>query len=295
MLNLMILQASQFAGLVGIGIAILFIFILVVAMIKRYKRCPSDRILVVYGKVGGGESAKCIHGGAAFIFPVIQDYQFLDLTPISIEVNLVNALSKQNIRVNVPSRFTIGISTEPTVMQNAAERLLGLPRNNVQQLAYNIIVGQMRLVIATMDIEEINRSLAEVDEYKVSLEKQDFFPIGAYKEVDEELRMLEIEGFVLPEEGLQKLNVLLLFVKGMFKFFTHERQEIYERLYDVIRPIHFNNDLLQAIEKVIDEEGEIRADASPDLMKIRRISKRYVLSSASSLIGIPYARSALPV
>ncbi|CAI8253237.1 MAG: Uncharacterised protein [Polaribacter sp. SA4-10] len=135
MLNLMIIQSSPFAGLVGIGIAILFVFILLFAMIKRYKRCPSDRILVVYGKVSGGQSAKCIHGGAAFIFPVIQDYQFLDLTPISIEVNLVNALSKQNIRLNVPSRFTIGVSTEPGIMQNAAERLLGLGQNEIQELA----------------------------------------------------------------------------------------------------------------------------------------------------------------
>jgi len=156
MLNSIVLQSSQFAGLVGIGIAILFIFILLVAMIKRYKRCPSDRILVVYGKVGGGESAKCIHGGAAFIFPVIQDYEFLDLTPISIEVNLVNALSKQNIRVNVPSRFTIGVSTEPGIMQNAAERLLGLGQNEIQELAQEIIFGQLRLVVASMDIEEIN-------------------------------------------------------------------------------------------------------------------------------------------
>ena len=156
MINLLILQANSFAGLVGIGIAVLFIFILLIAMIKRYKRCPSDRILVVYGKVGGGQSAKCIHGGAAFIFPVIQDYEFLDLTPISIEVNLVNALSKQNIRVNVPSRFTIGVSTEPGVMQNAAERLLGLGLPDIQELAKEIIFGQLRLVVASMDIEEIN-------------------------------------------------------------------------------------------------------------------------------------------
>ncbi|QTD39056.1 flotillin family protein [Polaribacter batillariae] len=156
MLNLTILQINQFSGVIGVGIAILFIFILIIAMIKRYKRCPSDRILVVYGKVGGGESAKCIHGGAAFIFPVIQDYEFLDLTPISIEVNLVNALSKQNIRVNVPSRFTIGISTEPGIMQNAAERLLGLAQNDIQELAQEIIFGQLRLVVASMDIEEIN-------------------------------------------------------------------------------------------------------------------------------------------
>lgn len=137
-------------------IAILIIFVFLIILIKRYKRCPSDRILVVYGKVGGGKSAKCIHGGAAFIFPVIQDYEFLDLTPISIEVNLINALSKQNIRVNVPSRFTIGVSTEPGVMQNAAERLLGLGLQDIQELAKEIIFGQLRLVVASMDIEEIN-------------------------------------------------------------------------------------------------------------------------------------------
>ncbi|MFD1005782.1 flotillin family protein [Winogradskyella aquimaris] len=134
----------------------LFIVLTLIILIKRYKRCPSDRILVVYGKVGGGKSAKCIHGGAAFIVPVIQDYEYLDLTPISIEVNLVNALSKQNIRVNVPSRFTIGVSTEPGVMQNAAERLLGLGLQDIQELAKEIIFGQLRLVVASMDIEEIN-------------------------------------------------------------------------------------------------------------------------------------------
>lgn len=149
-------NTEGFASLIAIGFAILFIFILLFSFIKRYKRCPSDKILVVYGNVGGGQSAKCLHGGASFIWPVIQDYEYLDLTPISIEVNLINALSKQNIRVNVPSRFTIGISTEPGVMQNAAERLLGLGLNEIQDLSKEIIFGQLRLVVASMDIEEIN-------------------------------------------------------------------------------------------------------------------------------------------
>ena len=156
MITFIPLQMSSFAGLIGIGFAILFLFIIIISFIRRYKRCPSDRILVVYGKVGSGNSAKCIHGGAAFIWPVIQDYEYLDLTPISIEVNLINALSKQNIRVNVPSRFTIGISTEPGIMQNAAERLLGLGQQEIQDLAMEIIFGQLRLVVASMDIEEIN-------------------------------------------------------------------------------------------------------------------------------------------
>ncbi len=148
--------------LLVVAIAIVFFFILVFSMFRRYKRCPSDRILVVYGKVGKGAdgtlTAKCIHGGAAFIWPIIQDYSFLDLTPISIEVNLTSALSKQNIRVDVPSRFTVGISTEPTVMQNAAERLLGMQRPAIHDLAKDIILGQMRLVVAMMDIEEINNN-----------------------------------------------------------------------------------------------------------------------------------------
>lgn len=146
--------------LILVASAVLFFFILVYSMFRRYKRCPSDRILVVYGKVGtdteGVRTAKCIHGGAAFIWPIIQDYSFLDLTPLSLEVNLTSALSKQNIRVDVPSRFTVGISTEPAVMQNAAERLLGMQRQSIHDLAKDIILGQMRLVVAMMDIEEIN-------------------------------------------------------------------------------------------------------------------------------------------
>ena len=131
-------------------------FLMLLWFVSRYRRCPSDKVLVVYGKTGKGQASKCIHGGAQFVWPVFQDYSYLDLTPISIEVDLRGALSKQNIRVNVPSQFTVGISTETGIMENAADRLLGLGRDGTKQLAENIIVGQMRLVIATMDIEAIN-------------------------------------------------------------------------------------------------------------------------------------------
>lgn len=147
--------------IVAIGVGVLILVALVIAILSRYRKCPSDKVLVIYGKVGSekngqARSAKCIHGGAAFIFPVLQSFQYLDLTPISINVDLKNALSKQNIRIDVPSRFTVGISTEPGIMQNAAERLLGLRMNEIQELAKDIIFGQLRLVVATMDIEEIN-------------------------------------------------------------------------------------------------------------------------------------------
>ena len=138
----------------GLGLLVLFIALLFF-FVSRYRRCPSDKILVIYGKTGGG-SAKCIAGGAAFVWPVIQDYEYMDLTPISIDVDLKSALSKQNIRVNVPSRFTVAISNEPGVMNNAAERLLGKMTNEIRDIAKDIIFGQLRLVVAMMDIEEIN-------------------------------------------------------------------------------------------------------------------------------------------
>ncbi len=143
--------------LTTVVIVVLF-FGTLMAILSRYKRCPSDKILVVYGLVSGGKgrSAKCLHGGATFVWPVVQAYAFLDLTPMSIEVMLTNALSRQNIRIDVPSRFTVGISTEEGVMQNAAERLLGRNLSQIQELAKDIIFGQLRLVVATMDIEEIN-------------------------------------------------------------------------------------------------------------------------------------------
>ena len=154
--------AINIGGIIGIiAAAVVLALLIVVIVVSRYKKCPSDKVMVIYGAVGktkegSARSSRCIHGGAAFVWPVIQAYNFLDLTPISINVDLKNALSRQHIRIDVPSRFTVGISTEPGVMQNAAERLLGLKLVDIQDLAKDIILGQLRLVIALMDIEEIN-------------------------------------------------------------------------------------------------------------------------------------------
>ena len=139
-----------------IVVGVVVFVMLVMAILNRYRRCPSDKILVVYGTTGDRGSAKCVHGGGTFVWPVIQDYAYLSLTPIGIDANLTNALSRQNIRVDVPCRFTVGISTEPDSMLAAAERLLGLQSSQIQEMARDILFGQLRLVIATMSIEELN-------------------------------------------------------------------------------------------------------------------------------------------
>lgn len=148
---------------------------LIWVFIGRYKRCPSNRILVIYGKTGEG-AAKCVHGGAAFVWPVLQSFEWLDLEPFVVPIELANALSQENIRVSVPTTVTAAISTEQGIMQNAAIRLLGQTIEDVQKQAQDIILGQMRAVIATMRIEEINRDrqafMAKVnDAVSVELEK----------------------------------------------------------------------------------------------------------------------------
>lgn len=144
-----------------IVVAVLIIVMIMLTVAVRYKTCPPDKIMIIYGKIrpnpdGTYRSAKCVHGGASFVMPFFQKYTFMDLTPLSISVDLKSALSKQNIRIDVPSIFTVGVSTDPAVMQNAAERLRMLTLNQISDLARDIIFGQLRLVIATMDIEEIN-------------------------------------------------------------------------------------------------------------------------------------------
>src|SRR5437762_7000486 len=163
MLTNLVLGQTQASGLpVQLGVALVLVVIVLFTMLllilKQYKRCPSNRVLVIYGgRLGKAGAAKTIHGGSAFVMPLIQDYAFLNLEPIQIEVPLRGALSAENIRVNVPSVFTVASDTKPEVMQNAALRLLGLKQPEVRKRAGGMIFGQMRQVIASMGIEEINR------------------------------------------------------------------------------------------------------------------------------------------
>ena len=144
--------------LVGImGAALLVVVFGILILVTRYKRCASDEILVVFGKVKGGQASRCIHGGATLVWPLIQDYKKLSLIPMTINIPLTNALSLQNIRIHVPSTFTVGISTDPVIMNNAAERLLHLSPTQIESMASEIIFGPLRLTVASLTIEQINQ------------------------------------------------------------------------------------------------------------------------------------------
>ena len=151
------LSSGKIAGLLVVIAIVIIISGFLLAMASRFKRCPPNRILVKYGKTGKGRSATPIHGGATWVLPLIHAYDFLELEPLQIEIPLEGALSAENIRVSVPSVFTVAIGTEEEIMNNAAIRLLGLQTPQIVKQAEDIIFGQLRHVIASMTIQEINR------------------------------------------------------------------------------------------------------------------------------------------
>ncbi len=199
-------------ALVGIIIVALGALAVVVAFVSRYRRCPSNKILVIYGKTSSG-AAKCIHGGAAFVWPLIQDFAYLDLEPFVVPIDLKNALSQENIRVTVPTTVTCAISNTKGVMQNAAVRLLGLARQEIEDQAQDIILGQMRAVIATMLIEEINRDrqafLAKVnDAVSGELEKIGLYLINVnIRDIEDESGYIQALGRRAAAEAINQANI----------------------------------------------------------------------------------------
>jgi len=197
--------------MVVFGVVILMSFLLVIA--RRYKRCPSNRILVIYGKTREGRSAKCLHGGGAFVWPLIQNSEYLSLDPVQIEIPLQGALSMENIRVNVPSVFTVAIGTDDETMNNAAVRLLGLETPQIVKQAEDIILGQLRQVIASMRIEEINRDRdVFLSKIQMSLEPE-LKKIGLVlinvniKDITDESGYIEAIGRKAASEAIQQAEI----------------------------------------------------------------------------------------
>lgn len=193
-------------------VLVTFLCVVMAFFVARYKRCPSNKILVVYGRTGSG-AAKCVHGGAAFVWPVFQSYEWLNLEPFVVPIDLDSALSQENIRVSVPTTVTAAISTEPGIMQNAAIRLLGQGLAEVQKQAQDIILGQMRAVIATMEIEEINRDrqafMEKVNEaVSVELEKIGLAVINVnIKDIEDESGYIQALGRKAAAEAVNQAMI----------------------------------------------------------------------------------------
>lgn len=139
---------------------------------SRYKVCPTNRLLVISGATSlkndlGDPMPKVIAGGGTFVWPIIQQFDYLDLAPFTLRVALQDALSAETIRVAVPSAFTLAVGNGAPLKENAATRLLGKTEEEIKGLAAETIVGTLRQVIAIMTIQEINSNR---DEFRRKIE-----------------------------------------------------------------------------------------------------------------------------
>lgn len=151
------------------GVIVLLVVLTFIGLLSRYRKCASDEILVVFGKAGKKKvvnektgkpeevilPSKIIHGGGTFVMPVIQDWAKMSLKPIQIQVN-VTGVSSQMIKVTIPVTLTTGIGTTQTLMQNAASRFLTAKTSEISDQIKDILIGEVRSLMATMTIEEIN-------------------------------------------------------------------------------------------------------------------------------------------
>lgn len=170
------LGGAQMWYLLAVLVAMMMIMVVVLSFFaffaRQLKRCPSNRVLVIFGRTGTGDAVTCVHGGMRLVIPLLQDYGWLSLDPIQIEAP-IRDLSPESIRISVPQVFTVAIGTAPELMQNAAVRLLGLTEQAIKKLAEDIIIEQLRQVIGSMSCEDINRDRNRfVEAIRSSLEPQ---------------------------------------------------------------------------------------------------------------------------
>lgn len=151
------------------GVIVLLVVVTFIGLLSRYRKCASDEILVVFGKAGKKKvvnektgkteevilPSKIIHGGGTFVMPVIQDWAKMSLKPIQIQV-MVEGVSSQMIKVRIPVTLTTGIGTDQVLMQNAASRFLTAKTSEISDQIKDILIGEVRSLMATMTIEEIN-------------------------------------------------------------------------------------------------------------------------------------------
>ena len=162
--------------------------------------------MVVHGSNSKEKHSKCIHGEGAFIWPLIQSYEFLNLNPIPIDISFEGNFSGHGIKVNITSTFTLGISTEKGIMDNAAKHLLGLQPNQIEALAREIIIEKIQLRLDQIAYFEFIVNRNQFEEKLSNTIEEELAKVG--------LRLINM---VLRDEVTDKEKVFLHSMKLIFK------------------------------------------------------------------------------
>ncbi|HEY0066174.1 MAG TPA: DNA mismatch repair protein MutS [Flavisolibacter sp.] len=115
----------------------------------------------------------------------------------------------------------------------------------------------------------IDRELKQSHEFRQLLQSAAYFPNDYVLNLSRELRLLSIEGAVLSGEELVALRKLASSIEKIFRWFDAERRVGFSSLAEVISGTYYEKAILNLIDDVIDETGQVKDNASDDLSNIR--------------------------
>jgi len=139
-------------------LAVLFVIMIVSSLIVI---CPPNKVAVISGRTrtlsdGRTVGYRILKGGRTLRIPILEKVSWMDLNTIPLEVSVTNAYSKGAIPLNVQGIANVKVSSAEGLLENAAERFLDRPTEQIGQIAKETLEANLRGVLATLSPEEVN-------------------------------------------------------------------------------------------------------------------------------------------
>ena len=151
-------MATALALAIVAVLAVLFVIMIVSSLIVI---CPPNKVAVISGRTrtlsdGRTVGYRILKGGRTLRIPILEKVSWMDLSTIPLEVSVTNAYSKGAIPLNVQGIANVKVSSAEGLLENAAERFLDRPTEQIGQIAKETLEANLRGVLATLSPEEVN-------------------------------------------------------------------------------------------------------------------------------------------
>ncbi len=118
--------------------------------------------------------------------------------------------------------------------------------------------------------DRVVRELQQTEEFRQILVLENSFPSQDFIDLTDELIRLKIVGTVIELEALFDLKCSLHTIAECLRFLLRDDPIRYPYLYELATHVEFDPSVTKALNKIVDDKGEIHDNASPDLLEIRQ-------------------------
>src|SRR5580704_471518 len=117
--------------------------------------------------------------------------------------------------------------------------------------------------------EFIELELQQANEFKLLLQNSQYFPNDFVLNLSKELKLLSIPGAVLSGEQFLQLRKLAENIHNIFRWFDNDKRIAYPAILKVITDTYYEKIISELIGDVLDDNGNVRDNASESLSNIR--------------------------